>query len=307
MSTEKLIPQIRSASREMIRQFGLLENRFVEIGSTSQCHALVELKAQGAMNLNQLSTVLNLEKSTTSRLVAQLLEEEICCMQLDETDRRNKIISLTKKGLKLVDKINVEAELQVRQALDSMSDQEKSTVAQGLSLYAKALHRSRVRSECNIRKLEKNDMSQLISTIKQVRAEFGFDQNHPTAHLSEQEFNDMYEFFSQKKSNYFVLEYDKEIVGGGGYCPLLDADKDICELRAMYLASNLRGLGLGTLLLQKILQKAKSDGFKKCYLETQDFMQGAHALYQKFGFQKLDKSIGNTGHTWTNSWYIKEL
>jgi len=307
MSIDSLISQIRSSSREMVRQFGLLENRFSEIGSTSQCHALVELGSQGLMNLAQLSSALNLEKSTTTRLVQQLLDDGLCHIRPDENDRRNKLLSLTKKGLKLADKINVEARLQVKQALALMNDEEQNMVARGLSLYAKALHRSHMRNECSIRKLEKNDMSQLISIIKQVRAEFGFDENHPTASLSEKEFDDMYEFFSKDKSGYFVLEHDKEIVGGGGYCPLPGADKDICELRGMYLASSLRGLGLGTVVLQKILQYAKADGFKKCYLETQDFMQGANALYKKCGFQKLDKPMGNTGHSWTNCWYIKEL
>jgi DNA-binding MarR family transcriptional regulator len=80
------------------------------------------------MNLGQLSTVLNLEKSTTSRLVTELLNKGICHTQPDENDRRNKLIALTKKGLQLVNKIHFEAKLQVQLALDMMNEKEKNTV-----------------------------------------------------------------------------------------------------------------------------------------------------------------------------------
>ncbi len=160
--TDKLISQIRSSSRGIVRQLGLLENCFASIGSTSQCHAMVELDTHGAMNAGQLSEALNLEKSTVSRLVAQLLEDGICCIKIDENDRRNKLISLTKKGLVLVGKIHIEATLQVKRALDLMSEEEKSIVVRGLSIYAKALKKSGVQDEqhdCNTNKKRLKDIA----------------------------------------------------------------------------------------------------------------------------------------------------
>jgi putative acetyltransferase len=302
-----LIPRIRSASRELVRQFGLLNNRFSAIGSTSQCHALVELDTAGVMNLGQLSTVLNLEKSTTSRLVTQLLEQGICHIQADENDRRNKLISLTKKGLALVNKIHHEATLQVQRALDIMTEEEQATVVRGLSIYAKALKCSKLQHEYTIRKIRETDVPQLINLIKTVRQEFGFDSSHPGAALSDEELNTIYETHNTKRSNYFVIAQGKKILGGAGFGPLLGASENICELRGLYFAPQLRGLGFGALLMEKRLQEAKKMGYKSCYLESQDFMLGANTLFKRFGFTKLDKPLGNTGHTWTNCWYIKEL
>jgi putative acetyltransferase len=307
MKTDLLIAKIRSSSREMVREFGLLNNRFSLIGSTSQCHALVELDSRGVMNLGQLSAVLNLEKSTTSRLITQLLEKGICHIQPDENDRRNKLISLTNKGLQLVNKIHFEANLQVQQALDMMSEEEKNVVARGLSIYAKYLKRSRIQQEYTIRELLKKDVPALINLVKTVWAEFGFDSSHPEAPLFESELNKTYEIYSVKKSKYFVLTQGKKIIGGAGFGPLPGGDKSTCELKQMYLSSQLRGAGLGASLLKRVLEDIKKEGFKKCYLETMDFMHGANSLYQKFGFIKIDQPIGNTGHTWTNCYYIKEI
>jgi len=307
MQKDSLIPHIRSASREMVRQLGLLNNHFSSIGSNSQCHALVELDSCGVMNLGQLSTILNLDKSTASRLVTQLCEKGICEIQPDEHDRRNKLISLTKKGSKLVNEIHREADLQVKLALNMMSNEEQAVVLNGLTVYAKALKRSRLHNEYIVRKLQKNDMPQLINLIKTVWSEFGFDSNHPQANYFEDELHRTYDAYTCEKSNYYVLVNEKKIVGGVGFAPLIGINESICELKGMYLSSQLRGLGLGSVLLKKALQNAQSEGFKKCYLETMNFMHGANTLYKKFGFKKLGKPIGNTGHIWTNCWYIKTL
>lgn len=307
MKLNNLIPQIRSVSREMVRQLGLLNNHFSSIGSNSQCHALVELDACGVMNLGQLSIALNLDQSTTSRLVTQLCEKELCQIQPDEQDRRSKLLSLTKKGLKLVSEIHNAANLQVKSALDLLSNEEQDIVLKGLTAYTKALKRSTLYNEYTVRQLQKSDVPQLVNLIKTIWSEFGFDSSHPKAHIFESELHGTYETYSAKKSNYYVLINDKKILGGAGFTPLIGLNKHICELKGMYLSSKLRGLGLGSMLLKKVLQNAQSEGFKECYLETMDFMHGANRLYKKFGFVKLDQPIGKTGHHWTNCWYIKKF
>lgn len=75
----------------------------------------------------------------------------------------------------------------------------------------------------------------------------------------------------------------------------------------MYFLPEVRGMGLGSRLLEFILEKAKQDNYKQCYLETMYFMSKANALYQKFSFKKLDKPLIDTRHTWTTNWYMKEL
>jgi putative acetyltransferase len=304
MKDDVLIEQIRSASRDMIRQFGLLEKRYSSIGTVSQCHALVEIDIQGVMNLGELSSALNLEKSTTSRLIAQMIQAGLCTMQADENDRRNKLLSLTKKGMEKVKIIHSETTTQLENALTIMNDEEQSVVARGLSLFVKFLKRSSLQSEYKIRRLKIKDLPQLIHLTKKIWSEFGFDKNHPDAPLFESELRRTYEIYSAKKSAYFILEHKNKIVGGAGYAPLTGATGKICELKGMYLSNQTRGLGLGASLLQYVLNAAKKEGFKQCYLETMDYMHGANSLYQKTGFKRLKKPRGKTGHTWTNRWYI---
>ena len=48
-------------------------------------------------------------------------------------------------------------------------------------------------------------------------------------------------------------------------------------------------------------------GNEKCYLETLSNMIAANKFYLKYGFTRLDKPGGDTGHYACDVWYIKKL
>ena len=75
----------------------------------------------------------------------------------------------------------------------------------------------------------------------------------------------------------------------------------------MYFRSELRGLGVGTKLLNLCLEEAANAGFQYCYLETTNDMKQAQRLYGKHGFKYLDQPMGNTGHTSCGTWMARKL
>jgi putative acetyltransferase len=75
----------------------------------------------------------------------------------------------------------------------------------------------------------------------------------------------------------------------------------------MYFLPEARGVGLGAKLLARCLAEAKRAGFDDCYLETLRDMNAARALYEAFGFSRLEKSKGRTGHFGCDTWYQKKL
>lgn len=117
----------------------------------------------------------------------------------------------------------------------------------------------------------------------------------------------MFEEYNKPKSVYFVVENEGDIVGCAGIAPLENGDPEICELQKMYFLPQTRGLGIGTKMMEKCLEEAKRFGFKKCYIETMDFMHAAQKLYKKSGFEYLDAPMGCTGHSSCPVWMLKEL
>jgi len=67
----------------------------------AQCHALVEIGEAGALSLNDLADKLNLDKSTLSRTVNNLVTLGFCEREEQPSDRRYVVIRLTEDGSKM--------------------------------------------------------------------------------------------------------------------------------------------------------------------------------------------------------------
>jgi putative acetyltransferase len=155
-----------------------------------------------------------------------------------------------------------------------------------------------------IRPIKHEDNSAVADIIRKVMPEFG--ASGPGFALHDEEVNDMYRSYSLKDTAYFVVVRDSRVLGGGGIAPLL-GEEGLCELRKMYFLPELRGLGFGQKLIDHCLSTARTLGYQACYLETLENMKQANLLYQKSGFKKLKKPMGNTGHFSCDTYYLKEL
>ncbi len=56
----------------------------------------------------------------------------------------------------------------------------------------------------------------------------------------------------------------------------------------MYLRRDLRGRGLGRLMLERALQQARSLRFTRVQLETASVLKEAIRLYESFGFRVIE-------------------
>lgn len=112
------------------------------------------------------------------------------------------------------------------------------------------------------------------------------------------------EIYNTDDRKYWVAESDK-IVGGVGIAPLAGAD-GVCELQKMYCIPEVRSTGVSHKLIEIALNYAKKY-FERCYLETFGNMIAAQKFYEKYGFARIDKPLGNTGHYGCDILYIKDL
>ncbi|HVF82386.1 MAG TPA: GNAT family N-acetyltransferase, partial [Flavisolibacter sp.] len=114
-------------------------------------------------------------------------------------------------------------------------------------------------------------------------------------------------FYDTPGSVYFIAEKDGEVVGGGGIFPSDGLPEATCELVKMYLLPKVRGIGLGSKLIQQCIDFAKKTGYKNIYLETMPELKQALKTYEKFGFEYIDHSLGNTGHFGCELWMLKAV
>lgn len=153
-----------------------------------------------------------------------------------------------------------------------------------------------------IREIQPKDNKIIEKIIRDCLLEF--NGNREGTAWSDPDLCRFSEIYNANNKKYWIAESGK-IVGGVGIAPLVGAD-GVCELQKMYCIPEARGTGISHKLIETALDHAKKY-YDRCYLETFGNMIAAQKFYEKYGFTKIDKPLGNTGHYACDVLYIKNL
>lgn len=81
---------------------------------------------------------------------------------------------------------------------------------------------------------------------------------------------------------------DGALAGCGGFRPLLNSDHlNACEMKRVYVRPAFRGLGIGRLLVDRLVGEAGLAGYNTMLLDTLSGMETARALYREAGFVEV--------------------
>ncbi len=157
----------------------------------------------------------------------------------------------------------------------------------------------------SIRFIEPKDNVALAAVIRAALTEFG--ANKPGTVYFDPTTDQLFQLFETPGSVYYVAEKDNEILGGCGIFPTVGLPDKTCELVKLYLAPSPRGTGLGKALMLKAMAWAKEAGYEQVYLETMPELSNAVTMYEKLGYNRLTKALGNSGHDGCSIWMLKAL
>ena len=134
-----------------------------------------------------------------------------------------------------------------------------------------------------IRPATNDDIGSVNQVVFGVLAEFGLP---PDPLCKDADLADI-------EQNYFCSGGVFEVIEGPrgdllGTCGLFRVDDETCELRKMYFVPEIRGRGLGRLMLERAVGHARRLGYRSIILETTTVLEQAIRLYTRFGFVRTN-------------------
>ncbi|MEQ6389714.1 GNAT family N-acetyltransferase [Bacillaceae bacterium S4-13-58] len=156
-----------------------------------------------------------------------------------------------------------------------------------------------------IREMEEKDNQAMEQIIK--RSLESFSLNIPGTAYFDPQLGTLAQYYREKPNAKYwvVVNEQEEVVGGVGIGPF-GKEEGICELQKLYIKPEAQGKGLSKELMKVALGFAK-EHYTYCYLETLEKLHVANRLYDKLGFEKLEKGLDDSEHGAMDTWYMKKL
>jgi GNAT superfamily N-acetyltransferase len=97
--------------------------------------------------------------------------------------------------------------------------------------------------------------------------------------------------FHPPHGRFYLARYKGQIAGVG--C-LKRLETGVGEVQRMYVPPTHRGKGIGRAIANRLIDDARSMGYRKLRLESLEFLDAAHSLYRSVGFQQIDPYAHNS-------------
>lgn len=248
--------------------------------------------SQGNFTITEIAQQIGHSHPSVSKIAAEMVQKGLIIEKRDKQDGRRNVLSLSKKGRALAEKIK-DQYADVTAAVEAISNEARHDLWSALEEWEFLLHRKSL-----LQYVQEQKKLRESKRVKIVPYAPGFAQAF--RNLNEQWIST---YFNMEEADYKALDHPQEYIldrGGEilvalyhdepvGVCALIkmeDPDYDF-ELAKMAVAPAAQGKRIGWLLGQASIEKAKALGGKKLYLESNTLLQPAINLYYKLGFKKV--------------------
>ncbi|WP_151989203.1 bifunctional helix-turn-helix transcriptional regulator/GNAT family N-acetyltransferase [Acinetobacter oleivorans] len=299
MIDQKIIDEIRSSSRVMVRELGFMSSTLAATDySPSAVHSLLELENRGSLTAVQLGQLLGLEKSSVSRMLLKLIKAGEIKEEQDKNDARLKVIKLTLKGVDTVRKINNYGERRVIQAIEKLNSSEQLIIAQGLTAYAESLVDCRDNKDLidnNIIEIVSGYRAGMIGRIAEMHGTYYYENYNFGSFFEGKVATNLAEFSNRlyKDSNNIWLAIKNNKIVGSIVIDGEDLGNNEAHLRWFILNDDCRGRGVGKKLLKEAIDFCDQKQFSAVQLWTFSGLSAARKLYENFGFKLTNEWQGD--------------
>jgi DNA-binding MarR family transcriptional regulator/GNAT superfamily N-acetyltransferase len=288
------VATLRSFHRTVTARVAALETEYLGRGRPlGECRVLWEIEPEGTQ-LRALRRRLGLDPAYLSRLLRSLENQRLVLVGNSEADGRVRTARLTARGRRERKEIDRLSDELVSSILAPLDEAERGRLAAAAQTVERLLRASQVTVA-----VEDADstaaqwcLEQYYATLEE-RFETGYDRPGALPATAEE--------MSPPRGIFLVARLHGELVGCGG---LKGYDHAPPDVKRMWVAPSVRGLGLGRRLLRELESHARETGARSVRLETNRSLIEAIALYRSSGYVDVP-AFNDEPHA--HLWFEKRL
>ena len=248
--------------------------------------------SNGNFTITDIAQQIGHSHPSVSKIVAEMLKAGIIVEKKDKGDGRKNVICLSKKGKELTEKIKAQY-IDVAGAVEAISKETQHDLWKAIEDWEFLLNRKSLLQYVREHKKQRESKKVKIVPYTEVYADvfrkFNEEWIRKYFKMEEADYKELdhpKEYILDKGGEILVALYDDEPAGVCALIKMNDPEYDF-EIAKMAVSPQAQGKNIGWLLGQAIIEKAKSLGAKKIYLESNTVLKPAINLYYKLGFKKV--------------------
>jgi DNA-binding MarR family transcriptional regulator/GNAT superfamily N-acetyltransferase len=278
--SEAAIEQVRRFNRLVTQRVGALDDRFLSRErSLGEARLLWEIGPDGC-DVRRLRSRLGLDSGYLSRLLRSLEASGMATVEPSEADRRVRTARLTPAGLAERDVLDRRNDDLARSMLEPLDAQRQQRLVEAMAEVERLLTGQLVGFEvCDPSHPDARWCLGRYFAELDRRFETGFAQVAPRAAAA------ALVDYKPPAGVFLVVTLRGDPVGCGA---LHFVDPETAEIKRMWLAESVRGLGLGRSLLGELERRAVEASARVVRLETNRSLTEAIGLYRSVGYVEVE-------------------
>lgn len=301
------IAAVRGFNRFHTRFVGALGERLLASDySLAQLRVLYEIAcapADAPASASRLCRDLGVDPGYLSRLITGLESERLVARHPAPDNAKRLALTLTAQGRALCRRLDAASARQVAGLLRGLSEREQAQLVGCMEQVQRLLGRDAADAGFILRPPRAGDLGLIVHGQAVLYAtEYGWDWTFEA--LVAQLVARFVQEFDPAHACCWVAERAGQVVGSAF---VVREDDETAKLRMVYVDAAARGLGIGRRLVDECIAFARSRGYRRMVLWTNDVLVAARRIYEAAGFALQEeaphRSFGKDliGQTWSRA------
>ncbi len=283
---EPRVQKIRRFNRFYTRKIGVLGGYLGSPFSLAQVRVLYELAHREKPTASDLSRDLGLDPGYLSRILNDFRKDGLVARVVSDDDGRRKLLALTAKGRRTFAGLDARSNEDIRAVLRLLDEAPQVRLLQAMGTIERLLGaQPEATAPYVLRPHRSGDMGWVVQRHGEIYAhEYGWDATFEA--LVASIVAKFIEKLDPARERCWIAELEGERVGSI-FC--VKRTKAVAQLRLLLVEPRARGLGIGRRLVDEVIAFARSAGYRRVMLWTNDVLVAARRIYEAAGFRLVEQ------------------